>query len=344
MANGAAVALRDVLPINLRRAVALSLPLRWTERRVYRLPTHDGPLGAYYIGWRADTSAWGEDWAVSPFDSNGVLLTLGGNVYHPIRIAQFALQAHANWIATRSDRTLRTFLAQAQWLRDNQSSRGAVDGCYRFDFPWPRYGAEAGWISAMAQGEAISTLLRADEMLPRAGYLEAAMRAALPFRAELHDGGVVSRTVHGDVFFEEVATQRPAHILNGHIFALWGLWELYRLTRADWLRTLVCEGVQTLRRRIEFYDSGFWSFYNLLAYDGRFRAVATLKYHAFHVAQLRVLAAMFDEPLFKCVAKRWQAYQGNAASRFQTLRNTIAALTLRFLRRDRIENASDVLT
>ncbi|MBV8726838.1 MAG: hypothetical protein JO233_03555 [Candidatus Eremiobacteraeota bacterium] len=338
----AAVALREAIPINLRRSLALSFPFRWTDRRTYRLPASDGPLGAYYIGWRSDTSAWGEDWSVSPFDSNGVLLTLRGNAYHPIRIAQFALQAHAKWIQMRAERSLRAFIAQADWLRDNQQRCGAVDGCYAFGFPWLRYGARAGWISAMAQGEAISVLLRADEMVPRAGYLEAAMRAAMPFRSDVKNGGVVSRTSMGDLFFEEVAVEKPPHILNGHIFALWGLWELHRLTQEEWLRTLVTEAVKTLCRRLPLYDSGYWSYYNLLSYDG-FRPVATLKYHAFHIAQLRVLAAMCNERSFGGVADRWEAYQKDHVSRLRTLANTLGALGRRAAHRDRIENACNVL-
>ncbi|MBV9278162.1 MAG: hypothetical protein JOZ97_08010 [Candidatus Eremiobacteraeota bacterium] len=341
--NAASPALRDAVPVNVRRALALSFPTRWGDRRAYRLPEHSGPLGRYYMTWRSDTSAWGEDWAISPFDSDGVLLTLGGKFYHPSRIAQFALHAHADWSERRSERALRAFRAQAQWLRDHQRAHRGIEGCYPFDFPWPRYGAACGWISAMAQGEAISVLLRADQMFPKDGYFDAAMRAATPFRMDLRDGGVVSRTTQGDVFFEEVAVEPPAHILNGHIYALWGLWELQRLTQESWLSDLVRDGAQTLCRRLPLYDSGYWSFYHLLAYQGGFRPVATLKYHAFHVAQLRVLAAMCGEQRFEAVANRWEAYQDTLLSRAKTMQNAIAALTLRALGRDVAAKSSNVV-
>ncbi|MBV8363178.1 MAG: hypothetical protein JO193_01290 [Candidatus Eremiobacteraeota bacterium] len=341
LAKAAAVP-RDALPLNIRRAVALSLPFRWNNARAYRLPPKGGPLGAYYIGWRADTTAWGEDWSVSPLDHRGVLLTLRGAFYHPIRIAQYALHSHSRWIETRSGAAFRAFVAQAQWLRDHQQERHGISGCYPFTFSWPRYGAASGWISAMAQGEAISVLLRADEMLPREGYFDAALRAAAPFQADVREGGVVWQS-RDDTFFEEIAVPRAAHVLNGHIFAMFGLWELHRLTHERWVEELVAKALDTLRRRLPLYDSGYWSFYSLLAYGGKFRAVATLKYHAFHIAQLRVLAAMFGERRFDAVARRWETYQMSAASRLRVMGNTVRALGTRALRLDGIRKSTDVL-
>ncbi len=324
---------RDAVPPNRWRQFHLAFPANWDEKRAYVLPASGPPgrLGPYYIRWSASTGVMGEDWDVCPFDRDGVLMTLRGGFYHPIEIAQYALHQHALYAETGSPQALQHFLAQARWLRDGQRERGAIAGCYAFAFPWERYGAPAGWISAMAQGEAISVLLRAEEIAPGEGFGAAARRAAAPFRHEIREGGVVWRNAGGDTFFEECSVEPPAHILNGHIFALWGIWELSRYDADAWLHELVDAGTATVRRRLPLYDTGYWSRYSLLETPRGGRHLATLKYHAFHISQLRVLAGMAGDASFDAAADRWQAYAERTGHRTRVMLATAASLVDRFV-------------
>ena len=187
----------------------------------------------------------------------------------------------------------------------------------------------------MGQGEAISVLLRADTLEPSKGYGRAAERAGLPFLKEIADGGVVWRSGK-DVFFEEIANEHASHVLNGCIFALWGLWELWKRTGDPQLEPIVAAGADTLRRWLPQYDTGWWTRYSLLlSADGQ-PHIATLKYHQFHIAQMLVLARMFDEPSFEEAAHRWASYIEKPGSRARVIGAALRSVPERFLRRDTI--------
>ena len=146
---------------------------------------------------------------------------------------------------------------------------------------------------------------------------------------------MVYRSPSGDAFLEEAAVLPASHILNGHIFALWGLLELGSVCDEPWIGELARAATDTLRRRLPFYDAGYWSYYSLLGARSGFRSVALLKYHAFHIAQLRVTAALTGDSYFSDVAERWQGYTGSLWCRARVLANTAAGLIPAVLKRDR---------
>ncbi|HEV7180657.1 MAG TPA: D-glucuronyl C5-epimerase family protein, partial [Candidatus Baltobacteraceae bacterium] len=186
-----------------------------------------------------------------------------------------------------------------------------------------------------AQGEAISVLLRADHLAPGNGYGIAAARAALPFRRDVAHGGVVWRAGR-DVFFEEIANEHAPHVLNGCIFALWGLWELWNRDREPWQRDLIEQCVETLVAWLPAFDTGWWTLYSLLRTPSGRPHLATLKYHQFHIAQTRVLARMFDRPAFSAAADRWASYVERSGSRARLTAATLGSLPDRVLRRDTV--------
>ena len=329
-AAGAETPARRGRMIALRR-VALGFPVSWSHRRPYSLPAVGTPgKGPYFLDWFPGNGVYGEDFIGAPRDADGVLL-YGSRLYHPIRIAQFALHRFNRWHATAESEAKSDFLAQAKWLRDHQDHLGR----YRFPFPWSKYGAEAGWISAMAQGEAISVLLRAHALEPANNYGDAALRAVRPFFIHCGSGGVAWRS-GPDLFFEEVANQHAPHILNGCIFALWGVWELWRRSEDHRLERIISNCVDTLRKWLPRFDTGWWTCYSLLHSGGDQRHVATLKYHQFHIAQMRVLARMFDQSCFEEAAARWADYIERPTCRIRVLLAALRSIPERALGRDTI--------
>ena len=148
--------------------------------------------------------------------------------YHPIRIAQFALHRFDLWYATRNAAARRDVLAQATWLRDRQGTTplpASIDSTFRGKNMARRPAGVRRW----RKGEAISVLLRAHALDAVAGYADAAERASQPFFADIKDGGVVWRD-GANLFLEEIANEHAPHVLNGCIFALWGIWELWKRT------------------------------------------------------------------------------------------------------------------
>jgi hypothetical protein len=293
----------------------------------------DAP-GPYYVDWDPGDGAWGEAWTSAPFDADGVILTAQGLRYHPVRIAQYGLHEHRAWLRDGAPASRAAFMAQAAWLRGHQTRREAATGAYAYDFDVPAYGARAGWISAMAQGEAISLLLRAHAAEPQAGFLSAARSAVGPFGVDVRDGGVRRRTSDGDTFFEEYATAAGGRVLNGFIYALWGLWELDRYGSTDVARDPLAAGLSTLRSRLRLYDAGYWSHYDLVPPPASLpRRPAPLAYHALHVAQLRVTAAMTRDTYYEHVADKWAGYQRDAGCRARFLAASATCYASRILLR-----------
>lgn len=316
------------------RRLKLGFPVDWSHRRPYTLQGLARPGdGPYYIEWDPGAGTYGEDWNSAQRDRRGVLMSDG--TYYPIDVAQYALHRFGVWSARGDMQALDDFLNQARWLRENQEPDGATAGTYRFYKAWRKYGAAPGWCSAMAQGEAISVLLRAERLQPGHGFGDAALCAARPFFQLIPRGGVVWSDGNG-VFLEEVANAHAAHILNGCIFALWGAWELHAHTGDRHLSVLIERVVATLLAWLDRYDTGWWSRYSLLRSARGRPHIATLKYHAFHIAQLRVLAAMFGESGFTTVAERWESYIHSAASRRLVWTDSAASLYDRAVKLDTV--------
>ena len=97
-------------------------------------------------------------------------------------------------------------------------------GLLAYRFPMPHtFALEPPWHSALAQGEAVSFLLRAAQVLERPELVELAERAA---ESLLDPGSALVATTSEGPVLQEYPTDPPAHVLNGWLFALWGLYDL----------------------------------------------------------------------------------------------------------------------
>jgi len=73
-------------------------------------------------------------------------------------------------------------------------------------------------------------LVRAHSETKKPEYLEAAQRAFASFLAPVAEGGVSFTDSNGDLWFEEYIVSPPTHILNGFIWAAWGVHDFYLAT------------------------------------------------------------------------------------------------------------------
>lgn len=242
------------------------------------------------------------------FDREGVpLRRLGppfGDEYAPVDIAQYALgclERHGN---THVESYRERFVALARWFVHHADllPNGAAVWWYRT--PLPKWNARAPWISAMAQGQAISVLLRAHEIAGDAMFLERAIQARQTFRLSIRDGGVASQIAGTGWFYEEVAVEPPAHILNGMIYAMWALHEFSSVTKeADAQREFEA-AIAVLASLLTRYDAGYWSRYSLF-YPNQ---IASRFYHGLHVRQLSALHALTKEATIGETVTRWNGY------------------------------------
>lgn len=302
-------------------------PLDWSMQRRYSLPSGDvgQPYYIHYPGTRDPNIPW----QGIAFDSVGVVVVRG--LHNPVTVAQYALYSYER-LLRGVPRSEETFFTQIEWLVKAQPP----DGSYFYDLALPDYGVERGFISAMAQGLAASALVRAYVLTRRERYREAAIRACELLKRDVRDGGVTFLNDE-NVFFEEVASAWPCHILNGHLFAAFGLWDLARLGLADGrLCDLHERAVRTLREWLPYFDCGDWSYYHL-AVRNRRRCYANIVYHQLHIAQLHIYAAMTGVERFERTAQRWESGLRRPRVRARVLFNSVAWLSHVVARRIGIE-------
>lgn len=201
----------------------------------------------------------------------------------PVSVLQLGMGSWQH-VVTGSDRWAPILRTVVDWAIID------MDGHGRFAHlqPMPHtYHIEPPWHSAMAQGQAVSLLVRAASTLDRPELIGEAERAA---RSLLDDTlGLIVETDEGDVL-QEYPSEPPAHVLNGWIWALWGLHDL-GLVESELAREsqdAFRAGVTTLVARLPRYmlASG-WTRYDLFPHP--IKNVASPFYHRLHIEQLRAL-------------------------------------------------------
>lgn len=121
---------------------------------------------------------------------------------------------------------LSLFYHSANWMVKNQDSKGG------WPIPVSRVlvkgimSLEPGWYSAMAQGHAMSLLSRAYSQSRNPLYLRAAYRAINPFLVPSSEGGVLTYLFGQHPWYEEYPTVPPSFVINGFMYALFGLYDL----------------------------------------------------------------------------------------------------------------------
>lgn len=247
--------------------------------------------------------------------------------FHPTVIAQYAL-AHWNaYIATGDHKHREAFIIQANWLSAHESRLSDDRGGWPMPFLSYRYNALNPWLSALTQGNCISVLVRAYRLTGEEVFLQVARRAVRTFELDIKEGGVSSSVGENGIFFEEVAACPPAHILNGHILALFGLYDYVALTDDPSISELIQRSLVTLDTLIDEFDTGYWSYYDL-----RFKSLAPRFYHALHITLLQALARYPGCEHCAARAEHWARYQQSFLCRLRYLITVLADHAYRVLR------------
>ena len=277
----------------------------WHEEPQVNEESFSGDGSQYFMRFQGKAAYAG------PLDEKGVpLLDYRGDIgrqYNPIAIAQYGL-ARFSRFARCGDRDDETgWRAAADWLVRNlrPNAHGVPVWFHEFDWPY-RQPLVAPWYSGLAQGSGVSLLVRAARVTGEIPYVEAAHAAYRCFTLDVSAGGVVFTDDSGHPWIEEYLVDPPSHILNGFIWALWGVFDYARWTGEPAPRTLFRDCTTTLRKNLQRYDTGEWSLYEVP--DSGPPMPASAYYHRLHVIQLRVMHRLTGHPIFDELAGRWNAY------------------------------------
>jgi len=179
---------------------------------------------------------------------------------------------HTTTIASEALRGDKTSL---RWLVENIG----VDGGYYHDFTLPFHDFKAPWVGGLAQGLAISALVRASEHCKNPIYLEVAEKAFEGLKKHCYKSGWI---------YEYPGVKS---ILNGFIYALFGVLDLSN-TGHKGAKRLYNRSFSTFIENLPSYDLGYWSRYSLMN-----DTPATKFYHQIHVDQLFALYRVSGHPM-----------------------------------------------
>jgi hypothetical protein len=262
------------------------------------------PASGYYSDLRAKALDYGTPEEAAGW--LGLLLRRRERAW-PVTVIQLGLGA---WqLASAGDDEWRRIVSQiADWLVVDMDARGRLMHLQPMPHTFP---IEAPWPSAMAQGEAASLLVRAAELLERPELLAEARRAIAPLlTTEVPLDGAPALVVLTDdgPVLQEYPCNPASHVLNGWIFALWGLYDVAAASGerdGAEAREAFAVGARCLAARLPLYETGRgWSRYDL--YPHPLTNVASPFYHRLHVEQLRALHELEPRREYLDHAERWE--------------------------------------
>jgi heparosan-N-sulfate-glucuronate 5-epimerase len=277
----------------------------------------EGDPKPYYMGFHEKADFAGE---VDP-ESGVPLLDYHGKIgkqKNPVAIAQYGLGNMNLYFQTREESRLRKALGASDWLVRNlkPNPKGVEVWLHEFDFEYTQV-LRNPWYSGLAQGQGISLLLRAALATGQSKYREAAERAYLSLTVPLEDGGCLSLDSQGNLWIEEYITDPPTHILNGFIWALWGLHDYVLWKQETSASQLLDEMLATLVQNLARYDCGYWSLYDLSGL--RMENLASPFYHELHIVQLDIMKRLTGNRLFGDYSERWKQYRNSRPNRYRAL-------------------------
>ncbi len=223
--------------------------------------------------------------------------------YHPAAVAQCALATFNLMTKEGHVKPFRdTFVSNIAWIMENgiEYDNSTV---YPFPFGLPDFHPNPGWVSGMYQGLVLSALVRAYLISKNEKIYSSCERVWNSYSADLGEKYGFRYETDNELWFEE-APQLPAkHILNGEIYAIWGIYDFMIINDNPGLKDQWRKSVSTLVNHLSRYDTGFWSYYDLAG------NLASYYYHTkVHIIQLERLYEQTSEKMFKDYSAKWASY------------------------------------
>jgi hypothetical protein len=169
----------------------------------------------------------------------------------------------------------------------------------RFDFDLHQIPGElmkAPWFSGMAQGQALSLFVDLHRLTGEPRFLEAAHSTFQSFLRprDRHETFTVEVDAEGYYWVEEYAREIRNLVLNGFVFALFGLVDYYGYTGSEEARLLAQASLTTLRDNVHLYRVPGEPSKYCLSHE---RQIGN--YHALHIELMGQLTAISGDPFFR---------------------------------------------
>jgi heparosan-N-sulfate-glucuronate 5-epimerase len=258
-----------------------------------------------------------------------------------VATCQAGLASYERFLAGDGEDWLAGAIAVGRWLVEHQTRGGIQDGGWQHLEAYAHtFALRPPWLSAMAQGEGASLLVRLYLETADEAFAEAAQGALKPLAIPTEQGGVQA-LLGGRAFPEEYPTSPPSFVLNGAFFALWGCYDVWLGLGEEDAGRAFRDGVETLAVNLHRWDTGYWSRYDLHPHP--VAHVASASYHQLHINLLRAMSriaprrefadnlALFEEYAASKMNQS-RAFVRKAMFRLVVPRNSVFALRLPWAR------------
>lgn len=222
---------------------------------------------------------------------------------HPVSFAQYAIYSLIEYEATGDPAWLDRAVTNANALIGMHVERGNA-WWYPYPFDWTYYERtlNAPWWSGMAQGHALSLFVRLGELQPdNPAWDDAAEHTFQSFTQPPSATEPWSTIViDGSLWFEEYAgNQPPLQVLNGHVFAMFGVFDYWRVTGDPVAEELLTGSAATVLDMMPLIRAeGQPSYYCAQPDYCRSPDWQNQNYHPIHVWQLESVATITGVPEF----------------------------------------------
>ena len=234
-------------------------------------------------------------------DKNGIPITTtvaGVTAQFPIAVFQYGLGLYDSYLEKNSSNYLKSFLKIADWAVEN------IDKSGMWDCMGTLHNSAHLTQSSMCQSEGASLLIRAYLITKNELYLDYAKSAINFMIKDVNKGGTC---VYDDdkVIFQEYVSKENLSVLNGWIFSIFGLYDIFLITKDKKYYKILQKTLETLSSSLNKYDRSFWTNYD------QYGTIASPAYHDLHIMQLKVLYDLFEIKEFKEYYEKWELYQSN---------------------------------
>ena len=225
-----------------------------------------------------------------------------GDQYNPTIVANYAIEYYDS-IKTKKGTDPKTkFLNCINWLATHINNKGNY-ALYEFKWAQPFYkSVGAPWTSGMTSGRAIEAFTAAYRLYHKQEYLDIANLLLRGYYQPIQSGGFTYKEAAG-WWYEEFADSnlKTPRVLDGHIFALTGVYKFWELTKNDSAWFVFNQGILGLKAHLPSYNIGNgWSYYDA------FHTISDKKYHMLLTGQMKQLWEMTRDPFFYDYHKAWE--------------------------------------
>lgn len=157
------------------------------------------------------------------------------------------------------------------------------------------------WYSGMAQGQILSIFCRMYEQTGDSRYMKQAMlifNSFLKLKANDESPWVTCIDRNKNLWFEEYPKEEVCFTLNGMIFAIYGIYDFYRITNNESAMKLLKGGLTTIKRNAAAFRSKDRLSFYCLKHKSR-----NPWYHLIHIEQMGTLYRITGDVYFADMAE-----------------------------------------